>query len=341
MNQRLVRVFRTVRLTIATLVIGFPAVWGAFSLWYQLPAGHVLKALAVASWAIFCVAMLAAVWHGRVVLGVVGFAVAFGLLLIWWHHLSPSNDRVWSDDVAQTTTGVVDGNHVTLHNVRNFDWRSNTDYTPRWETRTYDLDQLRSVDLIMSYWSGPAIAHMLVSFGFDTPTDPAQVVFSVEVRREKSEGYSEIGGFFKQFELSIIAADERDVIRVRTNVRGENDYLYRVQMPVADTRALFLAYVDEANDIATNPRFYNTVTANCTTLVYHMMKRILGRLPLSYRLLLSGYIPNYVYDVGGLDRNFPLAELRTRGHINARALQSDRSDTFSADIRRGVPGADR
>jgi hypothetical protein len=178
---------------------------------------------------------------------------------------------------------------------------------------------------------------MLISFGLD---DGSYVVFSVEVRRQKIQEFSEIGGFFKEFELSIVAADERDVIRVRTNVRGEDAYLYRLQLPVSAMRSLFLGYVGEANSLVQTPRFYNTVTVNCTTLVYHMMKRIVGRLPLDYRLLFSGYLPAYVYGVGGLDRRHSLEELRERGHITERAKQSDRSDTFSADIRRGLPGID-
>jgi len=218
--------------------------------------------------------------------------------------------------------------------VRNFDWRSSTDYTQRWETRSYDLDHLESLDMILSYWTIQAIAHVLISFGFD---DGSHVVFSVEIRPERGESYSSIGGFFKEFELSILAADERDVIRVRTNVRGEDDYLYRIQMPREDMRSLFLAYVGQANSLVRTPRFYNTVTVNCTTLIYHMMKRIDGNLPLDYRLLFSGYLPGYVYKVGGLDQRYTLGQLRSLGRITDRARSADRSSTFSADIRRGVP----
>jgi Domain of unknown function (DUF4105) len=320
---------------LATLVVGSSAIWGAFALWYQAPGGQARKILSVLSWAGFSLALMIALWHGRTAGGLLAFAVAFSGLLIWWQRIAPSNDRIWADDVAQMTTGTVDGNRVTLRNVRNFDWRSNTDYTQRWETRRYDLDRLESVDMIMSYWTGPAIAHMLISFGFD---DGDHVVFSVEVRRERIETFSEIGGFFKEFELSVIAADERDVIRVRTNVRGEDTYLYRLRMPESALRSLFLEYIDEANTLARVPRFYNTITVNCTTLVYHMMQRIVGYLPLSYRLLFSGYLPEYVHRVGGLDQSYSLEELRARGRISERAKQADCSDTFSADIRHGIPG---
>jgi Domain of unknown function (DUF4105) len=320
---------------LATLVVGSTAIWGVFAVWYQAPGGQAIKTLCVLLWAALSLTVLLALWQGRTGVGLLAFAVVFGALLIWWQRIAPSNDRIWADDVARMTTGAVDGNRVTLYDVRNFDWRSDTDYTQRWETRSYELDRLNSVDMIMSYWTGPAIAHMLVSFGFD---DGTHVVFSVEIRREKHESFSEIGGFFKEFELSIIAADERDVIRLRTNVRGEDDYLYRIRMPLPAMRSLFLAYIGEANGLVRTPRFYNTITVNCTTLVYHMMKRIVGHLPVDYRLILSGYLPEYVYRVGGLDRSYSLSELRALGRITERAKQADRSGGFSADIRRGIPG---
>jgi len=318
---------------LATLVVGASAIWGACALWFQAQGGQALKRLSALLWAGFSLALMIALWQGRAAAGFLAFAAAFGALLLWWRRIEPSNDRIWADDVAQMATGTVDGNQVTLRNVRNFEWRSNTDYIQRWETRNYRLDSLNSVDMIMSYWTGPAIAHMLISFGFG---DGEQVVLSVEIRRERIESYSEIGGFFKEFELSIIAADERDVIRVRTNVRGEDAYLYRLRMPVSAMRSLFLGYIDKANALTRTPRFYNTITVNCTTLVYEMMQGIVGYLPLSYRLLLSGYLPEYVYRVGGLDQRYSLEELRAHGRISERAIRADRSDAFSANIRRGI-----
>lgn len=334
MKPRAARFLRIASRVLWTLIAGMSAIWGGFALWYQAPGGHALQALAVAVWSLLSFAMLTALWRGRTTLGIVGFASAFTVLVIWWHLLRPSNDRIWADDVARVMTGTVEGNRVTLHNVRDFDWRSDTDYTQRWETRRFDLDRLDSVDMIMSYWSGPAIAHMLVSFGFGGAD---YVVFSVEIRPEKGEPFSEIGGFFNEFELSIVAADERDVIRVRTNVRGEDDYLYRINMPKQAMRSLFLAYIDESNKLAITPRFYNTVTANCTTLVYHMMKQIVGYLPWNFRLLLTGYLPEYVYRIGGLAPHFSFEELRSRGRITGRAQSADRNERFSVDIRRGVP----
>jgi hypothetical protein len=335
MNPATTTALRVAAGVLATLLIGLPALWGAFALWYQAPGGTTGKIFSILIWSIFSVGMIAVVWNARMAVGLMVFAAAFAVLLVWWIRLEPSNEGEWADDVARITSGTVEGNRVTLHNVRNFDWRSKTDYTQRWETRVYDLDRLESVDMIMSFWGIPAIAHMLISFGFD---DGTHVVFSVEIRRQTFQAFSEIGGFFKEFELSVIAADERDVIRVRTNVRGEDDYLYQLRMPLSAMRSLFLGYVGEANSLVDSPRFYNTITVNCTTLVYHMMKRIVGYLPLDYRLLLSGYLPEYVYKVRGMNQDYPLEELREKGHITERAKRSDRSPTFSADIREGLPG---
>ncbi len=329
-------VLRFAAMLAATLLLAIPAAWAALALWYQAP-GRQFKSILVLLWSAFAFGVLIVLWQGRAGLAFSSFALAFAILLIWWRRIAPTNERLWADDVAQITHGSVDGNRATLRNVRNFDWRSNSDYTQRWETRSYDLDKINSVDMIMSYWDGWAIAHMLISFGFN---DGQHVAFSVEVRRRKNATYSELGGFFKRDGLSIIAADERDVIRLRTNIRGEDDYLYRIRMPLPAMRSLFLGYLEQADRLLDTPRFYNTITVNCTMLVYHMMKRIVGYLPWSYRLLFTGYLPAYVYRVGGLDQRFTLEQLRALGRITDRARQSDRSDTFSADIRKGIPTLD-
>ena len=319
----------------ASLLIGLAAVWGGMALWYRAPGGTIGRTFALALWCAFVVGVLAAAWRGHTA-AVAAFAAGFAGLLVWWANIAPSRHHDWSDDVSRITTGTVDGERVTLHDVRNFDWRTQTDYTPRWETRSYDLDLLCSVDMVMSYWRGPSIAHMLISFGF---TDGAQVVFSVEIRRRKTQAFSEVGGFFKEFELAIIAADERDVIRLRTNVRGERVFMYRLGLPRNAMRLFFLSYVDAANRLEHTPRFYHTITGNCTTLVYRMMRRIVPRLPLHYRLLFSGYMPEYVYAVGGLDKRRSLDQLRESGYITERARAVGNGTDFSAAIRRGIADA--
>ncbi len=317
-------VLRFAAMLLATLLLGIPAVWGALALWYQAPGGGQLKSIFVLLWSAFTLGVLFALWQGRAGLAFVSFAIAFAILLIWWQRITPTNERLWADDVAQITHGGIEGSRVTLHNVRNFDWRSNSEYTQRWETRSYDLDKLTSVDMIMSYWDGWAIAHMLISFGFD---DGQHVAFSVEVRRRKNETYSELGGFFKRDGLSIIAADERDVIRVRTNIRGEDDYLYRIRMPQPAMRSLFLGYVEQADRLLDTPRFYNTITVNCTTLVYHMMKRIVGYLPLELSVAVHGLSARIC-----LPRRGPGSALHARGVARAWAGSPSAPDSRTAAI---------
>lgn len=324
-----------VLIVLGSLLVVLASLWGVLALGYQLPLAGGAKITVQALWCVVALAMLVLLWRGRPGAGMIGFAVLFAILLFWWSRLEPSNDRLWADDLAQMTFGTVQGTEVTLNNVRNFAWRSEDDYRQRWETRRFDLQQLASVDLITSYWGLPAIAHVLVSFGFE---DGRFITFSVEIRKEKGEKFSEIGGFFKEFELSIVATDERDAVRVRSNVRGEDVYLYRVNMPKAAMRELFLSYVEQANRLTREPRFYHTITGNCTTIVFEMMRHIIDGLPMDYRLLLSGYLPGYVEEVGGLMPGHDLDTLRSRGRITDRAIAAGDSADFSRLIRQGVPG---
>ena len=319
---------------LATLAVIGVGGWTALALRFQAPGGAVLKSCLISLWLVFSVAVLIGLQSEHAALAALSFALAFVVVLIWWHSLKPSNNRAWADDVALTLSGEVSDDTAILSNVRNFTWRGAGDYTARWETRRYDLRHLCTVDLITSYWDIPGVAHVLISFGFE---DGTYLAFSVEIRRQRNEAFSALGGFFKQFELSVIAADERDVVRVRTNLRGEDDYLYRLRLPVPAIRSLFCAYIDQANSLVHTPRFYNTITVNCTMLVYHMMRHILGRLPFSLRLVFTGFLPGYVYSVGGLDQRYTLKQLRTFGRITERARQADGSASFSQDIRAGIP----
>jgi len=268
-------------------------------------------------------------------LPVLAYVALHAVLLPWWVRIAPSGQRHWRDDVARLLTGTVQGDRVRLDNVRNFDWRSDTDYGIRWESRTYDLTRLVGADAVLSYWGSRAIAHAMISFGFD---DGRHLVFSVEVRKSREQTYSSIGGFFKQFEMILVAADEHDIIRVRTNVRGEDDYLYPLRLDPSTLRSLFLSYVHAANRLAAQPAFYNSFTSNCTTIVYRMARQIDAGLPWDVRLLLTGYLPEYLHQVGAVDRGVPVETLRQRGRITERARASLPGQDFSRSIRHGMEG---
>nr|WP_315393611.1 DUF4105 domain-containing protein [uncultured Duganella sp.] len=312
---------------LASFVLLMLAAWGGLALWFQLPAARLPVA---ALWGLGTLVTLALWWRRRDARVALPWLAAMIALMLWWSTLKPTHDRVWADDVSRMVTGQVRGSVVTLDQVRNFDWRSDTDYTQRWEARSYDLDGLRSVDVAMSYWMGPAIAHTLVSFGF---ADGRYLTFSIEIRKQRGESFDAVAGFFKGFETVLIAADERDILRVRTNVRGEDMYLYRLKMPPAAMRSLFLAYLDEGAQLKREPRFYNTLTANCTTIIFEMARRIDPGLPLDWRLLASGYLDRYLFDIGALAGAGDFEALRRQAHITARARAADKAEDFSARIR--------
>ncbi len=325
----IVRFLGLILLILFTL-IGF--LWGGLALWYQLPFGMAGNLGCLVVWAAIGFAVLWLEFKGRAWRALVVLVPVMIGLFYWWSTITPSLSRIWADDVAQTVTGTLNGNEVTLSNVRNFEWRSPTDYTPRWEVRSYQLDDLESVDVFLSYWSNPAIAHTLVSFGFNGGD---HVVFSAEIRKERHEQFSEIGGFFKQFELAMIAADERDIIRLRTNIRKEDVYRYRLNLKPEMRQALFLSYLDKANHLATMAKFYNTITANCTTVIFDMVRAITPELPFDYRLVFSGFLPGYLYDLGAIDRQKPLDQVIKQASINKRALDAAADPDFSAKIRVG------
>ncbi|MFN3580284.1 MAG: DUF4105 domain-containing protein [Pseudomonas sp.] len=326
---------RPLILTLLSLIIAGSGVWALLALWYQLSWQGIARQGLLVGWVLAVISSLVALWYYSALLAVLGHALLFACVLFWWSTIKPSNDRDWTDDLAQNTTGVIEGDTARVFNVRNFDWTSLEDYQVRWENREYDLTRLTSVDMITSHWGVPGVAHVLVSFGFG---NDEYVVFSVEIRREQGQSFSEVGGFFKKFELSVVATDERDAVRVRTNVRDEDVYIYRTRIKDDQARRLFAAFVEEANQLAATPRFYHTVTANCTTLVFRMMRKIIPDLPLDYRLLLSGHLPSYVQQVGGLQKELSLDELQRRGRITDRALQAGEAEDFSRQIRVGVPG---
>jgi hypothetical protein len=267
---------------------------------------------------------------------VLGLAALFAIALFVFGRTTPSNDREWQPDVSVLPYATFDGDLVTIHDIRDFDYRSETDFTPAWYDRTFDLRRLDRVDLVSVYWMGPAIAHTMLSFGFGDE----HVAISIETRKERAESYSSLAGFFRQYELFYVVADERDVIRVRTNYRKdppEDVYLFRVRGPAESGRRVFLEYLRDLNELRERPRFYNTATTNCTTMIFAHTMVNPGHLPWSWKILLSGYTAEYAYEMGRLDRSLPFDELRRRSHVNAAARAADAAPDFSRRIRAGLP----
>jgi hypothetical protein len=305
--------------------------WAAAALYFDVRIPWLRAPLA----ALYVCALLAAWILVQRRMAVALTAGAFALVLGWWFTLQPSHDRDWQPDVALLPYADVQGSKVTVHNIRNCYYRTETDFDVRYYDKTYDLDALRSMDLYMVYWGSPHMAHTMVSFGFDRGD---YLCFSIETRKEKGESYSAVKGLFRQFELIYIAGDERDLVGLRTNYRiGEEAYLFRLRAQPEKAREFFLSYVRRMNSLRERPEWYSAITHNCTTSI-RMQRAAADRAPWDWRMLLNGHGDELLYERGGIATNLPLAELKDRSHINARARAVGKAEDFSAKIRLSLPG---
>lgn len=275
--------------------------------------------------------------------------VLFGVLWLpiaaWIWSIPPSNEGEWQPEVERLATAEVDGDRLTVHNVRNFIYRSTTDFDARWESRTYDLTKLRGVDVFFSDWGKPLHAHLMVSFEFDDPTNPggaSYLCLSIASRKRKGMTHSEVKCVFKQYTVVCTAGDERDLIGVRTHFRRERVYLYRLDRPAAYTRAMLMAYVDRMNGLAAKPEWFNAFTNNCfgtfrfstadvhgSTMPWH---EILFR-----GLLIHGGFDAFMYAEGEFSTSLAFAELKRQSQVNAKVDASPIGPDFSAKLRAGLP----
>ena len=329
--KNLVRVIRWVGGLLALLTAIIAAAWAFGAIWFDGPfgAGNRIAAALLAITFVVVLLFVGPLWRK-----VGAVALLFGGVLIWWLTLKPSNDGNWQPDVAQLAWADINGDEFTFHNVRNCDYRTDTDYTPHWETRTVRLSQITGIDLAIDYWGSPWIAHPIVSFQF---ADAPPLCFSIETRKTVGQTYSTIGGLYRQYALIYLVADERDVIRLRTNYRHEDIYLYHLTAPPNRARERFLEYVHSLNALRTQPRWYNAITTNCTTSIrsQHPSKE---RIPWDWRILLNGKGDELLYkDRALVTGGLPFAELKAQSLINDRAKSADASPDFSQLIRVGLP----
>lgn len=316
------------------LLVGLPfGAWCAlvFALSPGLP--HGLRAPAAIVTAL--VTLLSVFRWRRRTLRVLTLALIGSGTLVWWR-IEPSNDRNWAPEVKNTPWAEVNGDLVTIHNIRNFNYRSETDFDPIYDTRTYNVSELSEVDMLIVYWGSKPIAHMMVSFGF---SGRDFIAFSIETRKEVGESYSTLEGFFRNYELTYIVADERDVIGVRTNHRNpeEQVYVLRTRIALENGRKLFLDYVRRINKLRDKPKFYNTLTTNCTTQVLDRVKSLGTDTHYDWKILLSGYVPEYLYEADILMPDMPLEEIMSKSLVNERSKRFAGDPNYSLLIREGVP----
>ena len=320
---------RLIGILLLALAMAGALAWAVGALHYDGP-GTWFTALNLV--ALAAALFLARRW--RIRLGI--FAGWFAIVLGWWLTIRPTNDSDWQPDVAELPWAEIDGDVVTLHNLRNCDYRTKDDYTPRWETRTLHLSQLTGIDMAINYWGSPWMAHPIVSFQF---ADAPPLCFSIETRKKTGQNYSAIGGLYRQYELIYIAADERDILRVRTNFReGEDVYLYRLTMGQAQVRERFLEYLRTLNAMRSKPRWYNAITTNCTTSIRHQHHGG-EQVPWDWRMLVNGKGDELMFERGFLVTDgLSFDELKRRAHVNPDAIAAGSSPDFSRLIRVNRPG---
>lgn len=325
---------RTAAVSAIAVATALAAVLAAAALWVDGPASRGLAGTLAAAFALACVVSAARVRPARRAALVV--LVLAGAVAVWWLRIPPRNDRDWLPEVARTARATVAGDHLTIENVRAFRWRSETDFDEHWETRSWNLARLTGADVFFSQWDSPYILHTIVSWTF---SDAPPLAISIETRKERGETYSAVRGFFRQFELYYVVADERDVIALRAGPRGEQVRLHHVRMPLPEARAILLDYLRELNELAERPRWYNALTHNCTTSIRQHVQLAGRQSPWSWKILVNGFLEERMYERGAVDTSLPFATLRARSDVTARARAAQDDPAFSLRIREGLPGS--
>ncbi len=328
------RVLHLMVIVVLSLILVAGAGWAMFALWFDGPRSRVVAGTLCVTVVVSSVVLAMGV--RPFLRGLAAATAPVVLVALWWTSIAPSNSRDWAPEVARTAQAVFNDSSVTIQNVRNFRYRSESDYEPRWETRTYKLDRIRGVDLFLSFWGPTQIAHTIASWDFD---DGQHLAISIETRKEKGESYSALRGFSHQYELYYVVADERDLIALRTNYRGEQVYLYHLRASASQARALFVDYLREINNLAEHPRWYNALTQNCTTTIRGHAQNVGASGQFDWRLLANGHLDQLLYERGEIDTRVPFDELRARSNITESAKAAGDSPDFSARIRKGLPEA--
>lgn len=261
-------------------------------------------------------------------------ASAWTAVIAWFLLVPPPADADWKPDVAQIASFRLDGDHVTVGGIRNFRYgSSDEDFQPDWDERTYDLRRLRTMDLFFSFWGPTLICHNFVSFGFEREDGTMDhVAVSIEVRKRRGQEYSAIGGLFRQFPLAYVWADERDVVRVRTDFRGEEVHRYRVAATPENVRIVFERYAIETVELSRRPRWYNAATQNCGV---DILRTAWGAGVPTFPgpgTLLNGTWERQAWESGRIEPELPWSEAMRMADITALA-RGARDEDLSTAIR--------
>ena len=250
--------------------------------------------------------------------------------------VAPSNDRNWRKSMAVLPHARIHGDKAKIYNIRNFTYLSEEDYVVHYYDEQFDLEAIESVDfVVVPFKQTPSLAHTMMSFGFQ---DGRYLAVSVEVRLEEGESYSPIAGAMRQFEIIYVVADERDVIKLRTEQRDSDVYVYRTRATPQQSRELFVDVMRRVNSLKKNPEFYDTFMNNCTTnIVTHINHVLPGSVPWNIGVLLPGYSDQLAYDLGLLVDYGGFEATKRRAHINPLAHRYAQNPRFSQLIRGNMP----
>lgn len=305
--------------------------WATLAIYFSnLPWPWARTALACA-WFVFGAWAL---WGARGVRWRAAYAGLFAAVVVWEILIPASHDRDWRPEVAVMPRATIDGDRVRISGVRNFDYRSRDDFTVRYEEREVSLSHLVAVDFYISFWMTGPIGHTFVSFVFD---NAPPLAISIETRPEVGEGYSPLASLFKQYELIYVVGDERDLVRVRTEYRGEEVFMYRIRTSPENARRLFLVYLERINELYARPEWYHLLSNSCTINIVRYANAAGRQGGLDIRHILNGWIDRYFYDAGFVDNVLPFDELRRRSRINEAAHAADNAPDFWQRIRRSLP----
>ena len=332
------KVFKIIWKWLITPLIGFVIVimsaWAIFALYFAKSPAQIFRFIAVG---LFVYANLTVFMNAKHRWRFLAFfAGTFVIVLVWWSLIPPSNDRDWATEMSVLPRATFSNNFVKIYNIRNNDYQTANEFTPHYYDKTFDLNKLKKVYFIVSYWGNvKKIAHTFLSFEFE---DGECLAISIELRREKGEKYDPVKGLFKMYEIMYVVADERDVIRLRTNYTKDRVYLYPLKFPREESRKLLVDMLSEANKLNDEPEFYNTITRNCTvSLIHHFAKVSESKIEFYIEYLLNGFLDWRLYENGAIDTKLPPKEVKQAYYISEVAQKYNDNKNFSEKIRAHLP----
>lgn len=267
-----------------------------------------------------------------------GAGITALIIVLWFTCMRPSDNRDWQPSCARIPkVAFHPGNRtVTVENIRDFHYRSVSDFDIRYLTQTYPLDGVRAVDYSIVHWDGmELIGHVILSFTFD---DGRHLAFSAETRVAKNSPAGLLPGIYRQYEIIFILATEEDVFQLRTNHRHEDVFLYPTTTSREQASILLADLLRRSAELKTHPRFYNTLTFNCMSSLFPSIRKIKPTFRGTFEMLFNGVSDRMAYRSGWLTPGRPgesFGDYKKRHYANQYVDKLADPPDYSARIRSG------